>query len=912
MSRLNEKKNHKQRWMAFVLVFVMVCMTIFSNGQMYGVKAQDKQSDIVFEDLSYDSVEVAGKASKSLRKLTTKAHGFRFCLQDIQTDPMKIGLYGSSENNVWSGGYILILNKLDDGTLNWAVRTGSGEKLVVFGELSMDLTKSFTVSVWLSEETDSELLNICVNDTQIVTDKCYTGTEVSVECDTYMSAYNDSTETQTITSVVGSDQEPDEGISFEDLAVTKGQNSMTLASKGNDFGAVSSMDKGFRYKITKPTGGQIKIGMYNKEANNVWSGGYLLLLQKGTAEGSVAWQLLDPSNNEAVITYGEYTTTSDEIYVNAWLDADKGFHLILDGRYVAADVKVATVSDSNLHMGAYNECSNRMTVWTIIKGYHEFTIRGINVQSGFDAESKAWKLYLNTDVNIAGTENTEYPATIYLDDSAQTTKLIKVGGESGNLLCLTIPEDQIPQNPIRDYKISLPKQTMESGIYSQELTKEYVFYVRKDSRVLEVTWEYAPDSDVTGDCNGDGKTDVKDLIRIKKYLAGCALVNNQADLTEADDEVNDKDVRVLRLLLLDQNVKQDAYVADGLPTYNESDEMTIGAYMGPRSAGKSSYTASYGDVKRYSKIYKDALTGVQSKIVTTDYLNDDEFARYAAAGFNMVLAEYDSAYVMGSDTGANEAYLEMAKKADVDVIMLPNSLAAYLRAEDGAKSESEVKQEIASMIHELSKYDNFAGIQMADEITAGAYERYSCISDFVKDTMGYDSLDLFTNFAYWDGTTLNGLMGNYGVSAGIYQYGYYALQKEWKKQGTFSTTYTKNNAFLQKEWFHYLSSAAESAKENGVSKLGLTVQSCGYEHPATTKDPIRRDITSGKISDSRSIRGLHTERKHLIISLIGSIILRATMNILQAPWFVIRMRVRISPNPSRPMCMNMSSQSIRS
>ena len=207
----------------------------------------------------------------------------------------------------------------------------------------------------------------------------------------------------------------------------------------------------------------------------------------------------------------------------------------------------------------------------------------------------------------------------------------------------------------------------------------------------------------------------------------------------------------------------------------------------------------------------------------------------------MVIAEGDAGYYLGNDASATKEYLTLAKNHGVDVILTAGNLADYLRGEANAKSASEVKQELAAMISDLGSYENFKGIQMADEISADAVNRRNEIREFVRGTLGRDDLLTFTNMGYHDSATTQSLVQNIGAVDGVYEYGYYPFQKERVKR-IFQTSGEWKNTFAQEKWFSLLSETATYAKDSRVPQLGLTIQSCGYLHPVSVNDPSRRDI----------------------------------------------------------------------
>lgn len=784
----------------------------------------------------------------------------------------KIGLYNTEAKNPWAGGYILSLNtKTTDGTIGWSVRSDGETVLVGFDDISGLAGDYITVATWLTNvnsTTGAHVLHIAIDGTEIVT---YTNDE-SVASGNYMSAYNGWTQDATVSAM------------FEDLGATAEVNSASAANTGYiDMGAISDMEKGFRFKVTNPNVTEeeenFKIGFYNTAGNDAWAGGYILSLNTKTTDGLVGWSVRG-GGETTLVGFSDLTDKYDEyLTVHVWLtkvDEAAGTHVL----HIAIDgVEIVTYThdgsfDTGANMCAYNGWTQTAEMLSFYAPNIKFTVNNINELTAFDTTANVWKIYLNADDNIPNAANMAYTWSVNINGTAYATNLVKASDTVGNLVYFTIAADTIPQSPDKNYEVTMVPMSAEAtdsngDVWGITLKEQYSFFVRTDTRVLDVTYTYAEDSDVLGDSDGDASLTSKDLVRMKRYVAGEALVNNQGDLTLADDDVIDnKDIRVLRKLivgLIDASTGEyvDNYVASGLPEYSEEDEFRIGAYQGPRAAGKNDYSVKYTLTSKYVfpsyKYYKD-IDSVTGTTVDTSFINDYEFQQYADAGFNTLISEADASYSLGSNQAANKLYMELARNHDLNVIMLPSKLASYLREETPEEGEAAVKEEIAALYAEYGKYDNFLGLQMADEILVDSWTttRFSDIKDFVQNELGYGDSLLYSLqprralgvAEAGDDDNLETLMNFYGKTNGLYEYCYYPFEKELTNLGynfdltgaTVDTGYT--DAFQQENWFNYLSQVAATANDNGIKRTGIAVQSSGYEHPVSNKEPSRYDIST--------------------------------------------------------------------
>ena len=147
MGKSIKKGNKTQRALACLIAFALLCTTVFSQWTGNTVKAESTSNGITFETISdtlnTDSIETTKNASTNLGSVSNKQTGFEFQLTRPGTSAggqIKIGLWNTSENNVWSNGYILVVQpRSEEGKLGGAMRKGDGEGLFSFGDLT-DIT----------------------------------------------------------------------------------------------------------------------------------------------------------------------------------------------------------------------------------------------------------------------------------------------------------------------------------------------------------------------------------------------------------------------------------------------------------------------------------------------------------------------------------------------------------------------------------------------------------------------------------------------------------------------------------------------------------------------------------------------------------------------------------------------------
>ncbi len=311
---------------------------------------------------------------------------------------------------------------------------------------------------------------------------------------------------------------------------------------------------------------------------------------------------------------------------------------------------------------------------------------------------------------------------------------------------------------------------------------------------------------VVGDATGDGKFNILDFIRAKKYIAG---ETNEINITDADMNgdgyINNSDMVLVTKLMLGAIRYENGANITGVPTYNNTDEMRLSAYVSPTL--------------------------------------EEGFDDYKAAGFTTLLGENRAVY--GAD--GFEEYMELAEQKGLDVIVHSGHLDAMLLGNE-EYNESFIK----TMYENVSKYSSFHGIFMADEPKISNFTTYEKVTRVLK-TLDPDIV-LFTSFLptytdesfLWNDNSLSlsekyvNYANSYGKLFGDFTYDFYPFRHKIKK---FFLITTENKDYMRQDWFQNLSLVAANAK--GAYNTGITVQS--YSERLNSND-YYRDVTQADIS----------------------------------------------------------------
>lgn len=205
-----------------------------------------------------------------------------------------------------------------------------------------------------------------------------------------------------------------------------------------------------------------------------------------------------------------------------------------------------------------------------------------------------------------------------------------------------------------------------------------VFYFPKAVFVLtDAGWEREI---VLGDANDDQNINVKDIVRLKKYLKDNTTVffADGADANESG-KTDKRDMATLYEFLI-EGVRftkggENSQAVTGIPYYANDIDISLGAYHGPRAAGMTDYTYTSGGT----------ISGITNE---TSYINATEFKRYADAGLNTLIHEADAVYASATakiGAGVNNSdfqkYMQLAYEQGLDVYVTSQGLNSYLKPE---------------------------------------------------------------------------------------------------------------------------------------------------------------------------------------------------------------------------------------
>ncbi len=311
---------------------------------------------------------------------------------------------------------------------------------------------------------------------------------------------------------------------------------------------------------------------------------------------------------------------------------------------------------------------------------------------------------------------------------------------------------------------------------------------------------------VTGDANGDGAFNILDFIAITRYVEGETDTIGATDADMNGDGVIDATDKILiKKVLLGALKFENGSLITGVPTYNNTDEMRLAAYVSPTL--------------------------------------EEGFADYKAAGFTTLIGENRALY---AEDGFDE-YMNAAAESGLDVLVQSGYLQSMLTG------ESEVNQAwLQEMYNNLSKYSNFRGLFMGDEPRIAQLGSYTSVTTLLRSLDPH--MDLFTSClpTYTDESLLStdsslslvekysNYANAYGNILGEFTYDFYPFRH---KVNTFLGITTSEKDYMRSDWFQNLTLAAANAK--GKYDTGITVQT--YSEKLNSKDYYRA-VTKADVS----------------------------------------------------------------
>lgn len=337
-----------------------------------------------------------------------------------------------------------------------------------------------------------------------------------------------------------------------------------------------------------------------------------------------------------------------------------------------------------------------------------------------------------------------------------------------------------------------------------------------------------------GDANADAVVDVRDLIRMKRYTGLSKVSMDDSDMN-TDGQINEADVSLLKQLLIGKIEFSGGANITGLPDYSLSEAVIpLGAYAGPRKAGAEYWGTASDRVSR-----------------NNSYVTEAGFRDYADAGFNFVFAEHDGVY---ENTEEMDTYMKAAASQGINVYAFSSTLTRMLRSTDGLTAQD--KNFLDTLVRDLSEYDNFKGLMMADEPLYSQLDKYTVTAEYLRSLK--PELDLFTSgysmyvskkaFSDDENADLKKVYSAYADKLGNalknFCYDFYSFREDVNV----STSPAEiTNQSVRSEWFQNLEMAASAAK--GKYDTGITVQSHGTRNPnpgenyTAYRNPTKNDIS---------------------------------------------------------------------
>ena len=134
-------------------------------------------------------------------------------------------------------------------------------------------------------------------------------------------------------------------------------------------------------------------------------------------------------------------------------------------------------------------------------------------------------------------------ATVYVDDASTATLNVYINGsfydsfaQSGKIVRFTIRSDRLTEEPGKKNVVSV----IGKDTNGETTVKNYYTIIKEDPKVI------------TGDANGDCEVDMKDVLQIRRAIAGIALLDPVRALcadVDGNGSVDMKDVLRLRRII---------------------------------------------------------------------------------------------------------------------------------------------------------------------------------------------------------------------------------------------------------------------------------------------------------------------------------------------------------------------------
>lgn len=364
----------------------------------------------------------------------------------------------------------------------------------------------------------------------------------------------------------------------------------------------------------------------------------------------------------------------------------------------------------------------------------------------------------------------------------------------------------------------------------------------------EMKFQYVSDSEwilyteKAGDYTGDGATDVRDLVRIKRYLNNNNVQLAKAAQIDSGTIIDDNDVNDLYYILLCGYEKDENGTLLGTPYYVDDVAVERMAYECPEVG---TYDSSNDTFTAYSTTEVDAA-----------------FQKYKLAGLTLLssrtVAPLSDDSTKTGATARLDAYMEAAERNGLRVLVDSvyintlrydyNSLSGdEFSTKYGVNNTSstlfdhDYQQKVYNQVSKIVKYGNTcAGFIVGDEWQASEAELYNNIIAAIRKAETDLGLDLIITTSQYPSSA-------YDVDVTLLQEGATSSDDEETLYRNYINKFGTNGMFtfdiypliyseklfsgsaysVNEDFFNSLKWMAEEARDNDIAHTGITIQSCG-------------------------------------------------------------------------------------
>ena len=275
---------------------------------------------------------------------------------------------------------------------------------------------------------------------------------------------------------------------------------------------------------------------------------------------------------------------------------------------------------------------------------------------------------------------------------------------------------------------------------------------------------------------------------------------------------------LLSFTACDSEPEVELNVPEGKPTYADDKELELYAYAGPRSGG---YRWNVD-----GQTHPDDPAGGWDSFIT-----EKDFQDYIDCGFTFLYPEYDAeAYRNAAnlqvpfEQSTLYEYMSLAEKMNIDVVVQDDTVTQLTRG-TSPLMDDDMKAYVKQLIDDLSTFECFKGLTLADEPKVNNYRIFEQVTNFARSVKA--DIELITcmlpvygapHLNVGTGTTADyqGYIDDYGKLDGHFIYDFYPLR--WSPVA---------GNYLKRQWFQNLEMVANSSKTNGF-ETGVVIQSCAY------------------------------------------------------------------------------------